>query len=34
MEASVLAKEQLLGMYRMMVTIRRFEETRRDLFFQ
>jgi TPP-dependent pyruvate/acetoin dehydrogenase alpha subunit len=34
MEASVLAKEQLLGMYRMMVTIRRFEETLRDLVLQ
>jgi acetoin:2,6-dichlorophenolindophenol oxidoreductase subunit alpha len=34
MEASVLAKEQLLGMYRMMVTIRRFEETQRDLALQ
>ncbi len=34
MEASALGKEQLLTMYRMMVTIRRFEETLRDLFFQ
>jgi TPP-dependent pyruvate/acetoin dehydrogenase alpha subunit len=34
MEASALAKEQLLGMYRMMVTIRRFEETLRDLVLQ
>jgi len=34
MEASALAKEQLLGMFRMLVTIRRFEETLRDLFFQ
>jgi TPP-dependent pyruvate/acetoin dehydrogenase alpha subunit len=34
MEVSTVPKEQLLGMYRMMVTIRRFEETLRDLFFQ
>jgi len=34
MKASALPKEQLLSMYRMMVTIRRFEETLRDLFFQ
>ena len=34
MQASTLSKEQLLSMYRMMVTIRRFEETLRDLFFQ
>jgi TPP-dependent pyruvate/acetoin dehydrogenase alpha subunit len=34
MQASALSKEQLLSMYRMMVTIRRFEETIRDLFFQ
>jgi TPP-dependent pyruvate/acetoin dehydrogenase alpha subunit len=34
MQASALPKEQLLSMYRMMVTIRRFEETIRDLFFQ
>jgi len=34
MQASLLPKEQLLSMYRMMVTIRRFEETLRDLFFQ
>jgi len=34
MQASALPKEQLLSMYRMMVTIRRFEETLRDLFFQ
>lgn len=34
MEAARLAKEQLLGMFRMLVTIRRFEETLRDLFFQ
>ena len=34
MEAATLAKEQLFAMYRMMVTIRRFEETLRDLFFQ
>ncbi len=34
MEASAVPKEQLLGMYRTMVTIRRFEETIRDLFFQ
>ena len=34
MQASALPKEQLLGMYHMMVTIRRFEETLRDLFFQ
>jgi TPP-dependent pyruvate/acetoin dehydrogenase alpha subunit len=34
MQASTLAKEQLFSMYRMMVTIRRFEETLRDLFFQ
>jgi len=31
---SAVPKEQLLGMYRTMVTIRRFEETIRDLFFQ
>src|SRR5574337_719848 len=34
MDAAALGKEQLLSMYRMMVTIRRFEETLRDLFFQ
>jgi TPP-dependent pyruvate/acetoin dehydrogenase alpha subunit len=34
MQASTLAKEQLFSMYRMMVTIRRFEESLRDLFFQ
>jgi TPP-dependent pyruvate/acetoin dehydrogenase alpha subunit len=34
MQVSALPKEQLLSMYRMMVTIRRFEETIRDLFFQ
>jgi acetoin:2,6-dichlorophenolindophenol oxidoreductase subunit alpha len=34
MQASTLAKEQLFSMYRMMVTIRRFEEALRDLFFQ
>jgi TPP-dependent pyruvate/acetoin dehydrogenase alpha subunit len=34
MEVSTVPKEQLLSMYRMMVTIRRFEETLRDLFFQ
>ena len=34
MEVSAVPKEQLLGMYRTMVTIRRFEETIRDLFFQ
>jgi TPP-dependent pyruvate/acetoin dehydrogenase alpha subunit len=34
MEASTVRKERLLGMYRSMVTIRRFEETLRDLFFQ
>jgi TPP-dependent pyruvate/acetoin dehydrogenase alpha subunit len=34
MQASALPKEQLLSMYRTMVTIRRFEETIRDLFFQ
>ncbi|MFI5353231.1 MAG: thiamine pyrophosphate-dependent dehydrogenase E1 component subunit alpha [Candidatus Binatales bacterium] len=34
MEAAALGKEQLLSMYRTMVTIRRFEETLRDLFFQ
>ncbi len=34
MQASALGKEQLLSMYRTMVTIRRFEETLRDLFFQ
>jgi pyruvate dehydrogenase E1 component alpha subunit len=34
MQASALPKEQLLSMYRTMVTIRRFEETLRDLFFQ
>ncbi|MFI5395826.1 MAG: thiamine pyrophosphate-dependent dehydrogenase E1 component subunit alpha [Candidatus Binatia bacterium] len=34
MQATTLAKEQLFSMYRMMVTIRRFEETLRDLFFQ
>jgi len=34
MQASALPKEQLLSMYRMMVTIRRFEETLRDMFFQ
>ncbi|MFN8628007.1 MAG: thiamine pyrophosphate-dependent dehydrogenase E1 component subunit alpha [Candidatus Binatia bacterium] len=31
MDATALGKEQLLTMYRMMVTIRRFEETLRDL---
>jgi len=34
MDAAALGKEPLLSMYRMMVTIRRFEETLRDLFFQ
>ena len=34
MDAASLPKEQLLSMYRTMVTIRRFEETIRDLFFQ
>jgi TPP-dependent pyruvate/acetoin dehydrogenase alpha subunit len=34
METAAVPKEQLLGMYRMMLTIRRFEETIRDLFFQ
>jgi pyruvate dehydrogenase E1 component alpha subunit len=34
MDASTIAKEQLFHMYRTMVTIRRFEETIRDLFFQ
>jgi TPP-dependent pyruvate/acetoin dehydrogenase alpha subunit len=34
MEAARVSKEQLLSMYRTMVTIRRFEETIRDLFFQ
>jgi TPP-dependent pyruvate/acetoin dehydrogenase alpha subunit len=34
MDAAALGKEQLLSLYRMMVTIRRFEETLRDLFFQ
>jgi TPP-dependent pyruvate/acetoin dehydrogenase alpha subunit len=34
MEASAVSKEQLLGMYRTMLTIRRFEECIRDLFFQ
>jgi TPP-dependent pyruvate/acetoin dehydrogenase alpha subunit len=34
MQASAFPKEQLLSMYRTMVTIRRFEETLRDLFFQ
>jgi pyruvate dehydrogenase E1 component alpha subunit len=34
METSTVPKEQLLGMYRTMTTIRRFEETLRDLFFQ
>ena len=34
MQASAVPKEQLLSMYRTMVTIRRFEETIRDLFFQ
>jgi len=34
MDAAALPKEQLLSMYRMMTTIRRFEETIRDLFFQ
>jgi TPP-dependent pyruvate/acetoin dehydrogenase alpha subunit len=34
MDASAFPKEQLLGMYRMMTKIRRFEETIRDLFFQ
>ena len=34
MQASAVPKEQLLQMYRTMVTIRRFEESIRDLFFQ
>ena len=34
MEASAVAKEKLLNLYRTMVTIRRFEEAIRDLFFQ
>ena len=34
METADIPKEHLLGMYRMLVTIRRFEETIRDLFFQ
>ncbi|HXQ20539.1 MAG TPA: thiamine pyrophosphate-dependent dehydrogenase E1 component subunit alpha [Candidatus Acidoferrales bacterium] len=34
MDASAIPKEQLFHMYRTMVTIRRFEETIRDLFFQ
>ena len=34
MDVTTVPKEQLLSMYRMMVTIRRFEETLRDLFFQ
>jgi TPP-dependent pyruvate/acetoin dehydrogenase alpha subunit len=34
MDTASVPKEQLLGMYRTMVTIRRFEETIRDLFFQ
>ena len=34
MDASALPKEKLLHMYRVMVKIRRFEETVRDLFFQ
>jgi TPP-dependent pyruvate/acetoin dehydrogenase alpha subunit len=34
MDASTVPKERLLGLYRTMVTIRRFEETLRDLFFQ
>ena len=34
MDTASVPKEQLLSMYRMMTTIRRFEETLRDLFFQ
>jgi pyruvate dehydrogenase E1 component alpha subunit len=34
MDASAVPKEKLLAMYRTMVTIRRFEETVRDWFFQ
>ena len=34
MEVSAVAKEKLLSLYRTMVTIRRFEEAIRDLFFQ
>jgi pyruvate dehydrogenase E1 component alpha subunit len=34
LNAATLPKEQLLGLYRTMTTIRRFEETLRDLFFQ
>jgi acetoin:2,6-dichlorophenolindophenol oxidoreductase subunit alpha len=34
METAAVPKEELLGLYRTMVTIRRFEETIRDLFFQ